>query len=145
VSLVYRVSGAVRFWNGGAGVPGVLLSLERDRGDTVTGAAGNYTLTPGKSGGVNSISAYDASLALQHDAGLITPSGQRATAADVNKSGVITSMDAFYILQKAADLIALPFPAPVPCGLRSAQPLLRASEQRSERPGLHAVLLGMCL
>jgi hypothetical protein len=59
---------------------------------------------------VNGISAYDASLALQHDAGLLTLSGYQATAADVNKSGAITSMDAFYILQKAVDLIALPFP-----------------------------------
>jgi hypothetical protein len=121
VSLVYRVSGAVRFWNGGAGVPGVLLSLEGDRvytglsdatgAYTVTGAAaGNYTLTPGKSDGVNGISAYDASLVLQHAAGLITLSGHQATAADVDKSGAITAMDAFYILQKAVDLITLPFP-----------------------------------
>ncbi len=121
VSLVYNVSGAVRFWNGGAGVPGVLLTLEGDRvytglsaatgAYTVTGApAGAYTLTPSKSDGVNGISAYDASLVLQHAAGLITLSSHQATAADVNKSGAITSMDAFYILQKAVDLITLPFP-----------------------------------
>jgi hypothetical protein len=121
VNLVYRVSGAVRFWNGGIGVPGVLLTLEGDRvytglsdamgAYTVSGAqAGDYTLTPSKSDGVNGISAYDASLVLQHAAGLITLSGYAATAADVNKSGAITSMDAFYILQKAVDLITLPFP-----------------------------------
>lgn len=121
VSLVYRVSGAVRFWNGSAGVPGVLLSLEGDRvytglSDatgtyTVTGApAGSYTLTPSKSDGVNGISAYDASLVLQHAAGLITLSGHQATAGDVDKSSTITAMDAFYILQKAVELITLPFP-----------------------------------
>ncbi len=121
VSLVYRISGAVRFWNGGAGVPGVLLTLEGDRvytglsnasgAYTVTGApAGAYTLTPSKSDGVNGISAYDASLALQHAAGLITLSGHQALAADVDKSGAVTSLDAFYILQKAVELIALPFP-----------------------------------
>jgi len=121
VNLVYAVAGTVRFWNGGAGVPGVLLTLEGDRvytgqsdangAYTVSGApADDYTLTPSKSDGVNGISAYDASLVLQHDAGLITLSGYAATAGDVNKNGSITSMDAFYILQKAVDLITLPFP-----------------------------------
>jgi subtilisin family serine protease len=121
VSLVYDVAGTVRFWNGGAGVPGVLFSLQGDRvytglsdangAYTVSGAeTDDYTLTPSKSDGVNGISAYDASQALQHDAGLITLSGYAATAGDVNKNGSITSMDAFYILQKSVDLITLPFP-----------------------------------
>ena len=67
-------------------------------------------LTPSKLEEANGISAYDASLALQHDAGLIVLSGHAATAADVNRSGAITSMDAFHILQKSVDLIGLPFP-----------------------------------
>ena len=119
--LGYVLEGMVSFWQDSAGVPGVLLTLDGDQvytdlsqGDgsyTVSGvAAGNYTLTPSKSDGVSGISAYDASLALQHDAGLITLSGYAATAGDVDKSGGITSVDASYILQKAADLIALPFP-----------------------------------
>ncbi|MBL7183209.1 MAG: M28 family peptidase [Anaerolineae bacterium] len=113
--------GAVHFWQDSAGVPGVLLTLEGDqaytglsRADgsyTVSGVvAGDYILTPSKSDGVNGIGAYDASLALQHEAGLITLSGYAATAGDVNKSGGISSTDASYILQKAVDLIALPFP-----------------------------------
>jgi PKD repeat protein/subtilisin family serine protease len=121
VNLVYDVAGTVRFWNGGAGVPGVLLTLEGDRVYTgLSDASGvytvsiaetdDYTLIPSKSNGVNGISAYDASLALQHDAGLTTLSGYAATAGDVNKNGSITSMDAFYILQKAVELITLPFP-----------------------------------
>jgi len=121
VNLAYRVSGTVRFWNGSVGVPGVLLTLEGDRVYTgLSNATGNYTLTgvpqddytltPSKSDGTNGISAYDASLVLQHAAGLIALSGHAATAADVNKSGAITSMDAFYILQKAVYLITLPFP-----------------------------------
>ncbi|MCD6290454.1 MAG: hypothetical protein J7M34_08125, partial [Anaerolineae bacterium] len=98
-----------------------LLSLSGDRvytgrsdtsgAYTVSGVpAGDYTLTPSKSDDVNGITAYDASLVLQHDAGLTTLTGHAAIAADVNKSGVINSMDAFYILQKAVDLITLPFP-----------------------------------
>jgi len=120
VSLVYDVSGTVRFWNGGV-VSGTLLTLEGDwvytgwsgptGAYTVTGAeAGTYTLTPSKSDEANGITAYDASLALQHDAGLITLNGYAATAADVNKSGAITAMDAYYILQRAVGLIPLPFP-----------------------------------
>lgn len=121
VNVVYDVSGTVTFWNGGAGVPGVLCTLQGDRvyagtsgssdAFTVAGAAaGDYTLTPTKSDDAEGISAYDASLVLQHDAGLITLSGRAATAADANKSGAITAFDAFYILQKAVDLIPLPFP-----------------------------------
>jgi hypothetical protein len=121
VGQVYRVAGATRFWNGAAGLPAVTLTLDGDRvytaiGDptgayTVTGArAGSYTLTPGKSDGANGITAYDASLALQHAAGLAPLSGYGATAADVNRNGAISSMDAFYILQGAVDLIPLPFP-----------------------------------
>jgi len=120
VDVVYSVSGHVNFWNGGV-VSDTLLTLQGDRlyagqsgGDgayTVAGAAaGDYTLTPSKSDDVNGISAFDASYALQHDAGLITLSGYAATAGDVDKSGVIDSMDAFYILQKSVNLIALPFP-----------------------------------
>ncbi|MGA9351773.1 MAG: M28 family peptidase [Anaerolineae bacterium] len=115
------LEGTVSFWQDSAGVPGVLLTLagdqvytdlsQADGSYTVSGvAAGDYTLTPSKSDGVDGISAYDASLSLQHDAGLITLSGYAATAGDVDKSGAITSMDASYILQKAVDLIALPFP-----------------------------------
>jgi hypothetical protein len=121
VSQTYSVAGMVRFWNGAAAVPGVMLTLDGDRvytglsgSDgtyTVAGAqSGSYTLTPSKSDDVNGISAFDASHALQHDAGLITLSGYQFTAGDVNRSGAITSMDAFYILQRSVGLIALPFP-----------------------------------
>jgi len=65
---------------------------------------------PGKVDGVNGISAYDASLVLQHIAGLNILSGYSASAADVNNSGTIGSMDASYILQKAVGLINVPFP-----------------------------------
>ena len=120
VNLVYDVSGTIHFWNGGV-VSSTLLSLEGDRVYTgqshasgayiVSGAAaGAYTLTPSKSDDINGITAYDASLVLQHAAGLITLGGYAAIAADVNKSGTITAMDAAYILQKAVDLITLPFP-----------------------------------
>ncbi|MBI2954325.1 MAG: S8 family serine peptidase [Chloroflexi bacterium] len=121
VNLVYDVSGAVRYWSGGVAVRDVALALNGDIGYsgrsgetgayTVTNIArGTYTLTPSKSDGATGITAYDASLVLRHSVGLIDLTGHAATAADVNKNGSISSMDAFYILQKAVDLIALPFP-----------------------------------
>jgi len=120
VDLVYDVSGSINFWNGGA-ISGTLLTLVGDRLYTgMSDAAGAYTvvgvqaddyvLTPSKADGATDITAYDASLVLQHAAQLITLTGHQATAADVNRSGAITSMDAFYILQKAVGLLTLPFP-----------------------------------
>ena len=119
VDLVYDVSGRISYWNGGY-ISGTLMTLQGDRvfadqsdSDglyTVIGApSDDYTLTPTKSDDINGITAYDASLALQHDAGLITLSGHAFTAGDVNKSSYVTAMDAFYILQKSVDLITLPF------------------------------------
>ena len=120
VNRVFNVGGTVTYWNGSVAVPGVTATL---LGNTtysgtsgtngvfaVAGAAGDYTLSLSKSDDTNGISAYDASLVLQHDAGLITLTGPAAIAADVNKSGQITSFDAYYILQKAVDAITLPFP-----------------------------------
>ena len=120
VDLVYSISGTIQFWNGGV-VSATQMTLEGDRlysglskadgAFQVSGAAtGDYILTPEKTSETNGISAYDASLVLQHDAGLITLGGYEATAADVNNSGAISSMDAFYIMQKSVDLINLPFP-----------------------------------
>lgn len=119
VDQVYSVSGQISFWNGGY-ISGTQLILEGDRvlstnSDVdglfvIDGApSDDYTLTPSKHDEINGITAYDASLALQHDAELITLSGNAFTAGDVNKNSYVSSMDAFYILQKSADLITLPF------------------------------------
>jgi hypothetical protein len=121
VHRVYSVSGAVRFWNGAAPVPGTLLTLTGNSVHmgasnaeglySVTGApAGNYVMTPSKSADIRGIGAFDASLALQHAVGSATLVGQPAIAADVDSSGTVTAMDAFYILQHAANLITPPFP-----------------------------------
>ena len=91
VNQAFDVAGTVRFWNGGEVIPSVQCSLlgnqeytgvtDATGSYTVTNASpGDYTLTPSKADGVNGISAYDASLALQHSAGLITLSGHAFTA-----------------------------------------------------------------
>lgn len=121
VDDVYNVSGSVRFWNGAEGVPDCLLTLDGNRiyssvsntdgSYSINGVEMNsYSLTASKLNAENGIGAYDASLALQHDVGLINLAGYAAIAADVNKSSTISAMDAYYILQKSVHLIDLPFP-----------------------------------
>ncbi|MBM4018544.1 MAG: hypothetical protein FJ288_09495, partial [Planctomycetes bacterium] len=72
--------------------------------------SGAYTLTPAKTDDVAEITAYDASLVLRAAVGLITLTPDQVLAADVNRNGMVTSMDAFYILQKSVELIDVPFP-----------------------------------
>jgi len=124
VNLVYYASGTVKYLNTSAGVPSVSMTLTGSRMFTSAtaangtysvggGEAGAYTLTAAKGDDAttaNAISAFDASLVLQHDAGLATLTGNALIAADVDKSGSANALDAFYILQKAVGLVDLPFP-----------------------------------
>jgi hypothetical protein len=48
------------------------------------------------------VSAYDASLVLQHVAGIITMTGDSLTLADATQNGTVSALDASYILQKVA-------------------------------------------
>ena len=121
VQMVYSISGGATHWKSGAVIPGVQMQATGDR--TYTGATdnagaysvagvppGSYTLRPSKTTDANGITAYDASLVLQHTVGLVTLTGSSAAAADVDKSGTITPLDAAYILQQAAGLLVVPFP-----------------------------------
>lgn len=116
------IDGAVRFWNESRPVPGAAMTLS---GDTMATAytlsdgsyslgslvRGSYTVTPGDGADDgDAISAYDASLVLQHAAGLSPLSGYALTAGDVTLNGAPTAYDAAFILRKAADLIPLASP-----------------------------------
>ena len=120
VQSVYSISGTAVHWKNSTSIPTVQFELNGDRLYTaqsdsggsysVTGVLpGSYTLRPSKTGDTLGITAYDASLVLQHAAKIITLTGSAAIAADVDKSGTIDSYDAYQILQKAAELISLPF------------------------------------
>jgi len=120
VNGFFNIEGSVPYFGGGV-LPGVLLTAEGPNKFIVTSddsgnyrlnnlPTGSYNLTPSKMDDVNEITAYDASLALQSAAGLITLSEHQKTAADVNNNGTVTSMDASFILQKSVDLINVPFP-----------------------------------
>ena len=120
VDPIYSLSGIIEFWNSGV-VSDTLITLEGGTTyfgqSSLNGAyqvsgveAGDYLLTAEKTDEINGISAYDASLALQHAAGLITLSGSASAAADVDNSGTIGTTDALYILDKSVGLIDVPFP-----------------------------------
>ena len=154
VANAYSVAGTVRFWQDSSPVPGVQLTLAgaslymglsaANGAYSITGVpAGDYALTPAKADDVRGITAYDASFALQHAAGLITLTGAAFTAGDVDKDAAITSMDAFYILQKSVDLIALPFPgAGVVWGFTPANLTFTGLNSNRSGQDFAAVLLG---
>jgi len=115
------MSGNILYYNGNGPVGGASLKLSGEKtyssssGEngsySISGIeAGPYTLTASKSDEVTGISAYDASLILQGDAGILSLSGNQKTAGDVNRSGAANSMDASYVLQRAVGLIQVPFP-----------------------------------
>lgn len=116
------ITGAVRFWNDARPVPGASLVLSGDAEQTAYSLAdgtyslaglerGSYTVVPGDGADDgDAISAYDASLVLQHAAGLRTLADQAFTAGDVTLNGAPTAYDAAFILRKAADLIPLASP-----------------------------------
>ncbi len=123
VNDAFDVTGAVAYYQDALPVPAVQLDATGSGSfTTATDPAGvyvfsgipsgTYTLTPMKSDDASPavISPFDASLVLQHDAGLITLTGHQATAADVNKASGITPFDASLILQYTVGLIGLPFP-----------------------------------
>ncbi|MFA7052402.1 MAG: S8 family serine peptidase [Kiritimatiellia bacterium] len=117
----FSISGKVNYFSGGQVVPSTVLNLvgaahygayaHSNGVFTVTNVpTGSYTLTPSQTNYVREITAYDASLVLQASAGLITLSSSEQSAADVNRSGFVSAMDASYILEKAVGLIEGPFP-----------------------------------
>ncbi len=63
-------------------------------------AAGNYTVTPQKTGATNNaITAYDASIILRYSVGSYTLIPHAKIAADVSGNGSITAYDASFILR----------------------------------------------
>jgi hypothetical protein len=69
-------------------------------------AGGQYTVTPSKTGNVNGISSFDATLVLRHVAaggvGANALTANQQKAADTNNSNSVTSFDATQILRYVA-------------------------------------------
>ncbi|MFO7906102.1 MAG: cohesin domain-containing protein, partial [Pirellulaceae bacterium] len=119
VNGYHTVSGTVNYF-GDSPVPGADLELvgvgQRQETSADDGSfsisdlqTGAYTLTPSKNDDVREITAHDASLVLQASAGSRSLGVDEKIAADVNKSGAITAVDASYILQHSVGLIEVPF------------------------------------
>lgn len=62
-------------------------------------------IVKGDVNGDGQLSALDASLVLQHVAGIVTLTAEQQSAADVNGDGKLTALDASLILQKVAGII----------------------------------------
>lgn len=123
VDTLSTLAGQVSYWTESRPVPSVAMNLTgaNSRSATTDSSglysladvpSGSYTLAPSKSDGVgtDAITSFDASLVLRHSAGAALLSGNAAMAADVDRNGSITPMDASYILRKSVRLIDVPFP-----------------------------------
>jgi hypothetical protein len=117
----YSISGAVSYGTTPTGqtvksVAGVSMSAtgaSSTTGSTASSGAytlsnllsgGNYTVTPSKTGDVNGISSFDASLVARRVAGLITLTPNQMIAADVSNNGSVSSFDASLIARTAAGI-----------------------------------------
>lgn len=123
------IGGAVRDWGATTnGIDGVTMTLARtdtsaaDSVQTTSGGglytfantpAGSYTLTPDAESiqvcdpapALCSINGQDGSLVMSHHVGLALLSGNGLIAGDVNSDGVVTTLDATLILQRATHSI----------------------------------------
>lgn len=66
--------------------------------------SGAYTVTPSKTGDINSISGFDASLVARRSANLITLTANQMIAADVSGNGTVSALDASLIARTAANV-----------------------------------------
>ncbi len=121
VNGFFTLSGTVKYFQGNRPVPGAELDLVGVGAQSASSNAGGafsfptvqtgaYTLTPDKSDQVVDITAYDASLILQAAAGKRTLTTNQRLAADVNRNGAVTAMDASYVLEKSVGLLTGLFP-----------------------------------
>jgi hypothetical protein len=121
VNGFFSLGGSIKYYKDNRPVLGTALELvgvgaqsaASDAGGAYSFATvqtGAYTLTPAKADQVSDITAYDASLILQTVAGSRTLTTNQRLAADVNRDGAVTAMDASYVLEKAVDLLPGHFP-----------------------------------
>ncbi len=120
-STVYSFSGTVFYYFNNNVVPGVKVELRSplalysattpmDGTFSFSGiVSDDYELKAFKENQLDAITAYDASLILQHAVQLTSLTNNQKIAADVNSDGAINSMDASMILQYVAGMRTIPF------------------------------------
>ena len=109
----FGISGQVVYANGVTIVKGVTVNLTGSHsGSTTTDVNGNYSfpgLAPGgaytvslsKTGDVNGITAFDASLAARFPLSLVSLTSNQQIAADASNNGTVTAFDASEIARTA--------------------------------------------
>jgi hypothetical protein len=111
-----QLSGHVRYYSDNGPVPGVTMSLVGSSPATAmtdangsygfSFASGDFTLIPTKQDDVqNAVTALDATLVLQFQAGLIPFTNDQKLAGDVTGNGSVTALDATRILQFQAGIL----------------------------------------
>jgi len=116
ITPISQLGGKVRYYSDNGPVPGVDVALIGvPPGMETTDANGNYgfpsvpsnfTIQPTKQDDFeNAVSALDATLVLQFQAGLISFSSDQKLAGDVTGNGTVTALDATRILQFQAGLL----------------------------------------
>jgi hypothetical protein len=109
------ISGTVNYCISPKAVPGVVVTAAGTppKMNTTDNAgnyqltelgSGSYVVTPTKTGNINGISSFDASLVAQHAAGLITLTSCQQLAGDASNNGSLSSFDASLIAQFSAGL-----------------------------------------
>lgn len=121
VNGFFTIGGTVTYFQDARPVPNVALDLVGvGQQNAVTSSAGtfsfdnvltgSYELKAEKDDHIDGITAMDASLVLQHVAGLQALSANQQLAANVNNIGGISTLDASYILQKSVGNLTGVFP-----------------------------------
>ena len=114
----WNISGNVKYFSSGIPVPGVSLTLSGAvQFSTLTASNGSFTisnvptgeyvLTPSKTNDVTAISAYDLHYARRIMFGVTNSTPERDIAADVNRSGGLTTLDLVLIRRIMSGLTTL--------------------------------------
>jgi hypothetical protein len=153
-AILHRISGQVRYYSSGAGVPGTTVRLSGANDvTTATTDSGSYAfddvstgvwqIAPqGMTGGGQAVSALDAAYVLQAVVGNRTLTPTQQLACDVTGDGSISSFDAARILQYSVGGIAA---LPVTTSCESAWLFIPAVQTGESRQGVPpSVSTGQC-
>ncbi|MBE7213932.1 S8 family serine peptidase [Shewanella benthica] len=116
----FSISGQVTHWSDSSVIVNTSLIVDNGVATTINDELGHFSLTGIRAGAhtlrathnlmpsANTITAFDASLMLQHISGSNSLQGYALRAADLNNDGNVTAMEVNTVLEHAAGLVSLP-------------------------------------